>query len=342
MELEKASSVDDVLKDKSTEEEHLDSSSAERYKSTIACQNGRKQITERNAQYIRELADYADSLIGEQNYHNPELLEYHKLCTLAKRLHECRRDIEYRDYYYLKEEDVMPLNRQCEKHILCPMCARSRSMRMVNGYHEAIIEQLINSDHHLFPTFLTLTVKNGDDLLERFEHLKKSFKKLLNRRKDPDYDTEFNKVVGGVYSYEVTNKGKGWHPHIHAILLQNDFIDKPMFTGEWESITKDSCNTDLKVINADENGTFIKPMLEVFKYTLKHNDMSPEKNLQAYLALYRKKLTGSFGSLYGVKIDKKTPLNDLFYHRTILRYMDDGYQPITESEYMQEPENKYA
>ena len=56
----------------------------------------------------------------------------------------------------------------------------------------------------LKPVLITLTVKNGSDLAERSEHLMKSFRTLLERRRDYlkkgwGY-SEFCKVQGAMYS----------------------------------------------------------------------------------------------------------------------------------------------
>ena len=50
-------------------------------------------------------------------------------------------------------------------------------------YLERIYE-LMNQKRGLKPVLITLTVKNGEDLEERFEHLTSSFKTLLQRYRD--------------------------------------------------------------------------------------------------------------------------------------------------------------
>ena len=93
---------------------------------------------------------------------------------------------------------------------------------------------ILKDKPNLKPVFITLTVKNGDDLLERFEHLENSFQVLKDRRRDSKKKKgrgfcEFSKIDGCVYSYEITNKGNGWHPHLHMVALVDDWIDEKSF-----------------------------------------------------------------------------------------------------------------
>lgn len=62
-----------------------------------------------------------------------------------------------------------------------------------------------------WPLFVTLTIPNSLDP-ESLTRLKKGWQKFRRRKLIRE------KVAGGVATYEVTNKGKGWHPHIHAIM----------------------------------------------------------------------------------------------------------------------------
>ena len=53
----------------------------------------------------------------------------------------------------------------------------------MNRYIPAI-DVLMRQNPRLKPVLLTLTVKNGEDLQERFEHLTRSFRTLLQRYRD--------------------------------------------------------------------------------------------------------------------------------------------------------------
>ena len=73
--------------------------------------------------------------------------------------------------------------RTCGQHLLCPFCAAIRASRAIQRYVERI-DQVLQENRKLKPVLITLTVKNGSDLAERSEHLMKSFRTLLERRRD--------------------------------------------------------------------------------------------------------------------------------------------------------------
>ena len=137
------------------------------------------------------------------------------------------------------------------QHLLCPFCAAIRASRAIQRYVERI-NQVLQENRKLKPVLITLTVKNGSDLAERSEHLMKSFRTLLERRRDYlkkgwGY-SEFCKVQGAMYSYENTfnEKTVEWHPHIHMFALVDQWIDQQEFSEYWHSITGDSMVVDVR------------------------------------------------------------------------------------------------
>ena len=100
-----------------------------------------------------------------------------------------------------------------------------------------VLTKSYKENRKLKPVLITLTVKNGTDLRERADHLLKSFRTLLERRRDYlkkgwGYN-EFCKVQGAMYSYENTyNEKTGeWHPHIHIFALVDSWIDQQEFAS---------------------------------------------------------------------------------------------------------------
>lgn len=86
----------------------------------------------------------------------------------------------------------------------CPCCARAISAERVRKY-ERRLQGL------QWPLWLTLTIRNRDDL-SVVDDLKAGWKQFRRRK----LFTERTK--GGLWSLEVTERGNGWHPHIHAML----------------------------------------------------------------------------------------------------------------------------
>lgn len=80
------------------------------------------------------------------------------------------------------------------------------------------------------PKHVVLTVRNIPEILPgHVDELRKWFTALRRRKFARGWR-------GGFYSIQVTNKGNGWHLHIHAIIDAN-WIDKAGLALSWDSIT---------------------------------------------------------------------------------------------------------
>jgi hypothetical protein len=250
------------------------------------------------------------------------------LFKLATDISYCANYLIFHNYYTIEEIRLAGMI-SCKKHLLCPLCARIRALKSAQSYLEKYTELRKNLPN-LKPVFITLTIKNGDDLTERLSHLKKAFDLVKFRRKNARQQgygsTQLSKIHGAVFSYEVTNKGNGWHPHIHMIALVEDWIDQEALAMEWLDITSDSFIVDVRKITGNPTESF----LEVFKYALKFSDMSLDLNFQAYECLRGKRLQGAFGSFWGVKVPEQMIDDlpaDLPYKEILYRFKSgQGYQ----------------
>ncbi|MGZ8016877.1 hypothetical protein ACXVSB_31500, partial [Pseudomonas aeruginosa] len=188
----------------------------------------------------------------------------------------------------------------------------------------------------LRPYLVTLTVKNGDDLEERQRHLTTSLKRLRDRRRYFNAGTrgapwtELCKALGGVYTLELTNKGKGWHPHCHMIALCASQIDQQALSKEWHGITGDSMVVDVRPILGDPSEGF----MEVFKYAVKFSDLELAQNWEAAQVLKGKRLLNSFGLFRGVEVPESLldePLDSLPYWDRFYRFLGGEYRFTGES-----------
>lgn len=260
-------------------------------------------------------------------------LQYNLEAT-QHRIEGCGNYLVFNHYYTIDDVRLSKAS-FCMRHLLCPLCAIRRGAKQVQAYLEKF-ELLRNENPNLKPYLLTLTIKNGHDLAERFEHLTKSVKKLLKRRrdaKDGKGSSELLKALGGVFSYELTLSKHGWHPHVHMVILSDQ--DNPIqfnqakakdsqLSREWLAITGDSFIVDVRPIEGDPAEGFI----EVFKYALKFSDLSPQENLTAYLTLNARRLTGSFGLFWGVQVPETMTdnlLDELPYIELFYKYTKAGY-----------------
>jgi hypothetical protein len=155
--------------------------------------------------------------------------------------------------------------------------------------------------------------------------------KLLNqrRRNAKRYATssEWSKVQGLVGALEVTNRGRGWHPHFHCIAISEAGIDEAALRAEWKEITGDS--DQVKVVKMDLHSDHVKDFCEVFKYSLDFTEMGPEHILEASKVFKGKKLIFSQGLFRGVKIPPSLTdpeLADLPFIETVWEYFhESGY-----------------
>jgi len=245
------------------------------------------------------------------------------------RLHGCYDFLLFKDYTNLKKVKLGATH-SCQVPLLCPMCAIVRAAKYVQLY-EAKFKELKKKNPKLSIYYVVLTVKNGPDLSERYEHLKKSLKKLVDRRRDAlvakkgdkskkyALNSVFANVSAGAYSIEVKkgeNSGE-WHPHANLLLLSDSRILESEIKAEWKKITKDSKIAYCQVKDDDDKTVFV----EIFKYAMKFSEMEFDDNFMVWDTLKGCNLMGTFGDFRGLEIKKEDteialkdePYIELFY-----------------------------
>jgi hypothetical protein len=238
---------------------------------------------------------------------------------LSKSLNDCGSYLIFRHFKKSQTSHLIG-SCSCKEHLLCAFCASRRGVKNSVAYKEKVDElQSKNSNLKLY--FVTYTVKNGENLHERFTHLKNSMQALIQRRRDfikrPTVrHCEFAKFQGGVMSYEF-KRGSGenkWHPHIHMLVLVDlrQFINHNELKREWLEITGDSHVVNIQAVASKA------AYLEVFAYALKFSEMEHSDRWHAFKTLKGKRLIVSFGELRGVELpesldDDNLPVDDEWY-----------------------------
>ena len=242
----------------------------------------------------------------------------------------CGNYLLFHQYYTVGKVRLAAV-KSCKKHLLCPLCAIRRGAKALKAYLDRL--QVIQADRGaLRPYLVTFTIKNGDDLDERFAHLHSAIKRLHERRRSYRKGlrgapwTESARAEGAVWTYEVTNRGNGWHPHAHAIWLCESEPDQQSLSREWHAITGDSMILDVRPIT----GNVADGFAEVFKYAMKFSELDLAQNVHAYQALRGRRLVGSFGCFRGVQVPEELTdelLEDLPYIRLLYTFRDGaGYE----------------
>jgi len=257
------------------------------------------------------------------DYIRSEVPHYPKYPSLIS---DCGSYLVFRDYYTVDQVKLHAAS-FCRKHLLCPLCAIRRGSKHLSRYIERFTE-LTASEPLLRPYLVTLTVKDGPDLKERFDHLKKSLVSFHKRRHGQRNTNEAKKATAAVWSYEI-KRGKNsgqWHPHVHAIWLCASPPDQFAISEQWRKITRDSFIVDVRPISNDDP---VSGFLEVFKYAIKFSDQPESDTWHCFEILKGKRLIGSFGDFYGIpEPDELTddPIEGLPYHEHFYQFLSGKYQ----------------
>lgn len=249
------------------------------------------------------------------------------LQSTADRVRNCGDYLVFRHYPTVDQVRLHGA-RLCMKHLLCPLCAIRRGAKALKAYLDRW--ECISAEKTLLRPFLvTLTVKDGPDLAERFQHLQKAQHELW-KRKHRGRGSALDGVQGAVWSYEV-KRGNGsgqWHPHLHMIALAEHQPDQAQLAAEWRNITGDSFIVDVRPI---EQADPVSGFIEVFKYAVKFSDQPAADTVHAWRTLAGKRLIGSAGCFRGVEVpedlmDDPEGLEGLPFITLFYRFLGNAYR----------------
>ena len=136
-----------------------------------------------------------------------------------------------------------------------------------------------NPDLQLY--FVTLTVKDGESLQERFNHLVKAERRYKRQRRNAEAGQKFVEYAKaqGVFVPLSSNEAKtqaNGIPHAHDLAMLRS-SRRSSALKEWEALTGDSFIVDVRPMYGEIDG-----FLETFKYALKFSDLELSDNLHAY------------------------------------------------------------
>ena len=135
------------------------------------------------------------------------------------------------------------------------------------------------------------------------------------------------KVKGGVATFEITNKGKGWHPHIHAICdcrWLSLHVPEPLRTDPAETVRMkcqlaqkelsglwaDQIKQDIAVVDVRRVYDSGKIVREVLKYAMKGTDLidSPDEIAPLLRAIKGTRMLAGWGSMHPMpELDVEDP-----------------------------------
>lgn len=233
---------------------------------------------------------------------------------VADKLYQCGSYLRFRHYMAHSQTRLIE-SRSCDQSLLCPLCAIRRGARMLRRYAERC--EVLAPAHDFY--LVTLTVKNGPDLDERYHHLLRSWKRL-NERAKKGYGV-YADASGSFGSIEFTKSPDGWHPHLHMIWAMPKGSSRVRYGRhsqlgtEWLAVTGDSYIVHAERIDAvvgvppcgegsaaAANDPLIAALCETLKYAVKFSDLDLADNLHAWQVLKGKRLTRSYGAFFGLDV----------------------------------------
>jgi len=252
----------------------------------------------------------------------PEFLKEQRRAQAKDQAREARELLKFRLYDEQADELAgrlegcgLPFPLVCatcgEEHVVetrckqrwCPACAWGIQMERMARFAGAI--NLMQ-----WPMMLTLTQPNSADP-ESLRALKESWAKMRRRK------LVASKVLGGVTTFEVTNTGNGWHPHLHAVIDCKWLalhVPPPQF-GDPPDVVKSKCDharqelSDLwgSIIGSPEAIVLAARVKDktAARYALKYATKSEEllackERISPLIRVLQKtRLVAAFGNLHG-------------------------------------------
>lgn len=260
--------------------------------------------------HVRKTLDYWDSI--HDNPLSPQT---------SARVHNCGSWLYFRNYEDIDQSTLKKAN-FCNKDKICPACASRRANKQV----EKVLGQLSSNPSLMdgYWYYIVLPVRHSADesLPVVFDRLHKGLKGINQSIRDVargrGTDNYFGQFDGIMYSIEETKTDNGWNVHANLLCRSSKplrgLIKKPKGKGKrvaywhpeavetWEHLTG-SINVSISPINVSDQQSLFENLHEVFKYSLKFQDLSPDDMLIAYRALFGRRLLGSMGTLRGLKTD---------------------------------------
>jgi hypothetical protein len=245
-----------------------------------------------------ELSQQRDRLI--------EKLEEENETKLAVKLRNCGRPFRLICQSCTAQHEVE--TKCCRKW--CPVCAAALARKRSQKLTHAV-------DRMKWPLFVTLTmsnVQNEDIEFDFIRHLRRAFGKLRHRRLWKE------NVAGGAAAIELTNTGKGWHPHVHAVIDCQwlSIRTPPPYKRESAASVAAKCRAAAAELTATWGkclGQVRPPQIkvkraeptiakEIMKYAVKPADLldSPDAIGPILRMMDGTRLITTFGTLFGMKV----------------------------------------
>jgi len=190
----------------------------------------------------------------------------------------------------------------------CPDCVSKKAYRNIRTQLPKFFTYLLDHPDAIV-ALMTLTIRSVRDRSPAagFKILRTKFRNLRNY---PTYKHISSEMLGGVFACEATySKFHRWHPHLHSVVLLRNYIPQKALSDAWSKLNKDGS----KIVDIREVSDLAKGILECIKYPFKPADVDNlgKREILEMMDLKGKRLSDSFGKLYGLKTDEiSDPFSD--------------------------------
>lgn len=187
---------------------------------------------------------------------------------------------------------------KCRNWRVCPFCLDREAKRLKAQY-----SPLIKGKDKDYLRLITVTIPNKKELHRTdIRRIKRRFRQLLRRKPYRRW------ILGGLYTVEVVNKGRGFNIHIHALIetriqgvllgsrrgkRHTNFEEK--LSEDWQKVTRGEANiVDIKNVYSPSGG-----LNYILKYFTKPPILQPGQE-EVYCEAFRGlRALSAFGSWYG-------------------------------------------
>lgn len=200
--------------------------------------NRLKSISFKMCSHMKEVDPLS---VYSRNYVSKTGLTFSDLDEKIDKVSGCSSLIELKEEFIERDgchEQVLKLAAAnfCKQHVICPICSNRTQTRRRVKFNDPIRDQVYrirSKDRYAY--LLTYTVKDGEDLSERLEHLKqskKAFRKMGQRRVTGKRSKgEASKIRAAISTIEIKrgeNSGL-WHVHSHDLVFTDQPLDYVMY-----------------------------------------------------------------------------------------------------------------
>lgn len=228
---------------------------------------------------------------------------------------------------------------------ICPDCGVKIKNRLITKYENSFGG--LSKFYRYRLKMLTVTLVNVEALngsVNVFSEIRKAFLRFRHRA------VLAKKLYGGVYAIEVTNQGKGWNVHLHALVSMEyhqdgcsgmkecrDRESEERFEGVYCSVCRGKC---LRRLWQEASGSTVvdvrrvhnprKAVIEIIGYITKPVPLAdPERLVEWWEAMRSKPFVKTFGCFRGLGTER-LKLVCPFCEGTEFRVFGDGFYTLVD------------